>query len=59
MQTIPVQGLPAFPYADVLSQRAISAARHVAKDTVKQELTRRIFDRATFFGSRRSKDWVD
>lgn len=44
MQTVAIQGLPALPDADVFSQRAISAARYVAEDTVEQKLTRGLFD---------------
>lgn len=51
--------MPALPDADVLAQRAVSAARHVAEDPVEQELTRRVFDRTTFFDRRRSKDRID
>jgi hypothetical protein len=59
VQPVPIQGLPALPDADVLAQRTIAAARHVAEDPVEQELTRRLFDRPTFFDRRRSKDRID
>lgn len=59
MQTVAIQGLPALPDTDVLSYSSISAARYITEDTVEQELTRRIFDCATFVGRVRSKDRVN
>lgn len=38
VQPVPVHRRPVLPYAWVLAQRAVAAARHVAEDAVEEEL---------------------